>query len=123
MFLLDWSERAATPTGGQQDVGHEGVATRCGASSLRSLWANETSQRTRSGGEGSSLTRWKVSALQRKSQRQLSYDVIYLKSELKYKNVSQYLVSLNRRRWIINGLDAKRHTILFSKKTIIKSIK
>ncbi|QFF99655.1 hypothetical protein PB01_12875 [Psychrobacillus glaciei] len=42
------------------------------------LWANEPSQRTRSGGEGSSLTRWKASDLQRKSQRQLSYDVIYL---------------------------------------------
>ncbi|QFF98422.1 hypothetical protein PB01_06050 [Psychrobacillus glaciei] len=62
------------------------------------LWANEPSQRTRSGGEGSSLTRWKASALQRKSQRQLSYDVIYLKSDLKYIIVSHRLVSLNRRR-------------------------
>ncbi|QFF98143.1 hypothetical protein PB01_04535 [Psychrobacillus glaciei] len=56
------------------------------------LWANETSQRTRSGGEGSSLTRRKASAMQRKSLRQLSYDVKYLKSELKHITVSQYYV-------------------------------
>jgi hypothetical protein len=47
-------------SGGQQDVGHEGVATRCGALSLCSSVRQIRHHKRRvSGGDGLSLTPWK----------------------------------------------------------------